>query len=518
LPEVTGEVNANTIYQKLEGFGAAAGWHEWEILVMQETERERIYEIVFNELGLDIYRVRNSYGYDSGYLERSAVIIAGGKERNPSLKVMISSWSPPIDLKSNGKLEGGTLKKDPGDPNASPPYYYKYKAFAQWWADSLEEWSNHGVIADYVNIQNEPDFETTQWATCRFNPTENSSFAGYRQAFEAVYQELYSRMGTNMPKLLAPETAGLYGLNTYIDNLADKNHVYGYAHHLYNGGGYYDYPDGFISSMTYYRDNYGDKPLLQTEFTKEADNGDVTIFPEAMNLAQLMHNSLVFENASAYIYWELFWTPPKGLIMYSNTNITNPVYYALKHYAAFTNPGWHRVAASTSLGDLGNLRISAFKSPNNKQLSIVIINLAYEDFNLTLDLNGFPANSSEIYRTSDTESTAYIGPFYEDGWLMLPARSIVTIRCSSAPLNCPSVLGMGYGLTSDIYPDCYVNYNDIKIITNYWLNIDCSLYDNCEGSDFEPTDGVVNLFDLSTFAEQWMLCNDPENFSCIANW
>ncbi|MDD5063979.1 MAG: hypothetical protein PHQ35_04360 [Phycisphaerae bacterium] len=518
-----GEVYANTVYQELEGFGAAASWHEYEVLdTLSQTEREKLYDAVFDELGLDIYRVRNSYGYDSGYLNRSAQIIAGGKARNPSLKVMISSWSPPTSFKSNGILEnGGTLIKDATDPNNSAPHYYIYKRFAEWWADSLEEWGNQGVVADYINIQNELDY-VASWASCRFEPSENADFAGYRQAFEKVYEELYSRMGPNMPKMLAPETAGFYRLYQYIDSLANLSHVYGYAHHLYNGGGSYYNPDGYITSMQYYRDYYNNKPRMMTEFSKGDDDGDVTTFPEAMNLAQLMHNTLVFENASAYVYWELFWTPPKGLINYVGsptggaTFAPNPIYYAFKQYAAFTDPGWHRVRTWTDLGDRGDLRISAYKSPDGQQLSIVLINLSYDNMGLTLNLNGFPLNNSGIYRTSETENTVYIGPFDENSVLILPRRSITTISNASCS-NCDSVLAAGHGLTSDISGDCYVNYEDLEIITDNWLD-DCTEPENCEGADFAPTDGYVNFFDLARFAEQWLLCNDPADTACIENW
>jgi glucuronoarabinoxylan endo-1,4-beta-xylanase len=487
---------------------------------MPQPYRDSLYDTVFVKLGLDIYRVRNTYDYDSGYLDRSAAIIAAAKERNPSLKILISAWSPAAYLKSNGKVEGGgnaTLAKDPTDSNNSPPNYYVYKKYAEWWYDSLVAWSNKGVVADYVCIQNEPDVDVS-YDSCRFDPTENDSVAGYNQAFEKVYQELYSRMGPNMPKMLPPETGGFYNLNTYIDNLIDRDHAYGFAHHLYNGGGAYNYPDGFIPLMTYYSDNYGDKPLMMTEFSKlgNYEDGDVTTYPEAMNLAGMMHNSLVFENVSAYVYWELFWTSPKGLISYENT-YPNPVYYALKHYSAFTDPGWYRVEASTDWGDTGNVRISAFKSPDNQHLSIVIINFAYYNINLTLNLNGFPLDNAEIYRTSETENTAYIGPFYEAGSLMLPARSITTIS-NVALSNCDSVLVADHGLTSDIYPDCYVNYEDLKTIIGYWLNTECDLYGGCEGADFEPTDGNVDFFDFARFAEQWLLCNDPEDAGCIENW
>jgi len=526
LTQTTGDVNVSTVYQELEGFGAACGWQEFQIPGIPQPYRDSLYDTAFKDLGLDIFRLRNTYQYDDGYMNNMVQIVAAAKARNPSLKILISAWSPAAYLKSNGGITGGgnaTLIKEPTDPNNSAPYYYAYKKYAKWWYDSLVAWDNNGVTADYVCMQNEPDFDAS-WDSCRFNATEISSIAGYNKAFEAVYQKLYSQMGPNMPKLLPPETAGLSGLDTYINNLTDKSHAYGYAHHLYNGGGAYNYPDGYISSMNYYRNNYSDKPLMMTEFSKGGD-GDVTTFDEAMNLAQLMHNALVFENVSVYLYWELFWTPPKGLISYGNTYaITNPVYYAFKQYSAFTDPGWHRVGASTALGSQGNLRISAFKSPDNQQLSIVIINLASYNINLTLNLHGFPMDNSAIYRTSETENTAYIGPFYEAGSLTLPAQSITTISnatlsISSGTLaNCDTVLVTGHGLTSDIYPDCYVNYKDLKIITDYWLNTECDLYGDCEGADFEPTNGKVDFFDFARFAEQWLLCNDPKDAGCIHNW
>jgi glucuronoarabinoxylan endo-1,4-beta-xylanase len=516
LPEVTGEVDVSTVYQELEGFGAAGAFEQNFVVGVPQPYRDNLYDVLFDELGLDIYRLRNTYNQDANggvaYIDDSAQIVAAAKARNPSLKIMISCWSPSTYLKSNDSLIGGTLKKD---LNGN----YMYDAFAQWWADSIVDYNNHGMHADYVSMQNEPDY-LAKWDSCLFDIAQNSNHAGYRQAFEAVYQKLNSQMGPSMPKLLPPETAGFSGLSSYIGLLIDKSHAYGYAHHLYNGGGSYSDPDGYIYSMTNFHNSYyGYKPLMMTEFSKGVGDYDVTTFPEAMNLAQLMHNALVVEGVSAYIYWELFWESPKGLVSFPSfgTYRINPIYYAFKQYSAFTDPGWHRVEASTNLGRDGNLRISAFKSPDNQQLSIVIINLAYNNINLTLDLSGFSPNISEIYRTSETENTVYIGPFDEESSLMLPARSITTIH-NSILSNCANVLAAGYGLISDIYPDCYVNYKDLKIITDHWLDTDCTEPGNCGGADFEPTDGNVDFHDFSKFAEQWLLCNNPADPACIENW
>ncbi len=508
----TGEVDVSIVYQELEGFGASGAWYENWLLGYPTLERNELYDILFDQLGLDIYRLRNAYDQGSGgadYIEDSGQIVAAAKARNPSLKIMISSWSPPGYLKSTGDTYtyNGTL--------AGGPSSYVYTDFANWWYNSLTDFSNHGINADYVNMQNEPDFSPgpppkPEWDSCRFNPTENSTFAGYQEAFQALYAKLNSEMPDH-PKLLVPEAVGINASKSYIDVLTetDKSNVYGYAHHLYGDG-----------DMASFAASYGYKPLLQTEYSAGAST-----FTDAMNLAILMHNSLTIESVSAYLYWELFWEDPKGLVSLidpwgSATYTINPVYYAFKHYAAFTDPGWHRVKASTSSS---YLRISAFKSADNTKLSIVIINVSTIGGILlsSLSFDGFSPVNSEVYRTSETENTEYIGTF--DGSLLLPHQSITTISLtgSSPPAICAEVLAGGYRLASDISGDCYVDYRDLQIIADYWLYADCETYNDCEGADLEPSDdpdGDVDFFDFGTFAPQWMQCNDPQDANCTPNW
>jgi hypothetical protein len=88
---------------------------------------------------------------------------------------------------------------------------------------------------------------------------------------------------------------------------------------------------------------------------------------------------------------------------------------------------------------------------------------------------------------------------------------------AAAYQTCDDVKAGGYRFVSDLSGDCYVNYIDLKIITSHWLD-DCTEPDNCEGADFAPTDGIVDLYDFSDFAEQWLLCNNPEDSNCVPNW
>ena len=159
-PNATGQINLANTHQTLDGFGGAGAWYEGSVISIGNSN-PNIYNILFRDLGLDIYRVRNTYNIDNGYITRSAQIIAAGQATlGHPLRIINTSWSPPSYLKSNGSTVGGTLAKD-GNGN------YRYADFAQWWADSLTAWSNASVDSYYVNMQNEPQW-TASWDTCLF--------------------------------------------------------------------------------------------------------------------------------------------------------------------------------------------------------------------------------------------------------------------------------------------------------------------------------------------------------------
>jgi fibronectin type 3 domain-containing protein len=88
----------------------------------------------------------------------------------------------------------------------------------------------------------------------------------------------------------------------------------------------------------------------------------------------------------------------------------------------------------------------------------------------------------------------------------------------SAYSNCGEVQAAGLRLASDLDGDCYVDFIDLDTIANHWLNSDCIAPDNCEGADFEPANGIVNLNDFVNFARQWLWCNDPQDPDCTRNW
>jgi hypothetical protein len=225
---------------------------------------------------------------------------------------------------------------------------------------------------------------------------------------------------------------------------------------------------------------------------------------------------MTVEEASAYLYWDLFWTSPSGLVTVSNTSYTiNPVYYAMMHYSRFTDPNWQRVDANSNSSAL---RISAYKDPCEPNASIVIINTSTTtDINLTLALTGFTPQNSGIYQSKSGVNCAYIGTFSTSTPVFLPKQSITTIHLAGFA-DCASVQAYGYRLSSDLNGDCYVDSLDLGVIAGEWLHADCTTPGNCQNADFAPTDGTVDFLDFGDFGPQWMQCNDPEDPYCTPNW
>jgi len=171
---------------------------------------------------------------------------------------------------------------------------------------------------------------------------------------------------------------------------------------------------------------HGNKPLFQTEFENEPGKWD-----DAISTALTIHNSLTVEKVSAYLYWDLFWAPGTALVSMDDqfTYTIKPTYYAFKQYSAFINANWQRVEASTK--NTG-LRVSAYISPDNKKLTIVIINITADtDITLGLSIKDFSTSKGEIYRSSQTENCVRVGSFNGQAPLKLPANSVTTLSLSA---------------------------------------------------------------------------------------
>jgi glucuronoarabinoxylan endo-1,4-beta-xylanase len=428
LPETGSLVPAET-HQTIEGFGGSlyyyGGW------VAAHPYKKEIYDLLFKDLGVDILRLGNEVGYGTFNPPGPEFVSEAEARRGRPIKVLLSSWSPPAYLKSNGSTKnGGTLAKVDGR--------YDYKGYAEYWADSFEAYSEIGVVPDYLSIQNEPGF-VAGWETCELAATEGGGKAGYDSALAAVAAEFAAR--GIQTKLLAPEVLGIQSslVQSYARHF-NKDAVYGYAHHLY-GSGDAKSPDTFLPAMRSLVRDLNDKPFFQTEYSDQNLDG--------FNLAWLMHNSLATEEVSAYLHWGLAWPdyPGSELIQIDNPwdrgswvetkgYRASDRYYAFRQFSRFIDPGWKRITATTASK---NLRLSAFISADGDSLTAVVLNVSSAPLAISLDLGGFvPAASSRV-RTSASEKGQELGPVDAAAGFDLPAKSITTVvftgALSSAPVR-----------------------------------------------------------------------------------
>ena len=438
-------------HQTLEGFGASTAFYQgW---LTAHPYKNEIFTNMFVGLGLDILRLGNWFRYPGTFsFDADSVQIVSNANRvlGAPIPILMSSWSPPAFLKSNGKVASGTLITTNGG--------IAYTNFANYWYDSLLAYKSNGITPTWISIQNEPDIETG-YDSCKFLPTETTvtnvtsstvtnlsvittnyvtnvvTYASYSKALDATCQRLTNMLSP--PKLLGPEVLGI-GYNNLQNYAAtmNSNQIYGVDHHLYHGGTQTETsiaPDTFIASMQAVKSVFPSKPKWQTEYYR----GD------ALQTAWLIHNSLTVEEVTAYLFWDLFWdrgglvalefpwdqkqwtNAPAGTPTQAHGYWLTDQYYALKHFSYFTAPGYKRIEAEASAP---SVLASAFLSPDNLHLVVVLINNSTSaPAVLSLSSGSFPAASSAVYQTAGTNKFKALGAAGPGLSVSLPAYSMTTV-------------------------------------------------------------------------------------------
>jgi hypothetical protein len=74
-PNATGSIDVKKHYQKIEGFGAAGAHYTMEFV--NHKQKAELYNVIFKELGIDIFRIRNNYDMESNSFRETAEIVSG---------------------------------------------------------------------------------------------------------------------------------------------------------------------------------------------------------------------------------------------------------------------------------------------------------------------------------------------------------------------------------------------------------------------------------------------------------
>jgi O-glycosyl hydrolase len=432
-PDAEVGVDTRTRREPLIGFGATVAFAEEEITT--HPRRAELHAAAFGGLGLDVLRLRNRYGHtgDDDLRSARALLDAASQSLGREPTLLLTSWSPPAELKAGGAVECH------GNPDTctlvtTAAGGFDYAGFASFWRDSLEAYAANGVVPDYIGIQNNPNWVPASQEigeACKFLPREGSEivsingsevevdYPGYAEALGATLAALEGLPA--LPRVLAPETSDFLSVAEYAAAL-NPSQIDALAHHLYGST-----PDSVdtaaLATLGDLARGY-DVPLLQTEMQSDG-----------FGTALLIHYTVAVQGGSAYLQTTLTssMTGPtanlQALIGIDATEfrLQDP-YFAMRHYALDTEPGWTRVDTTSSSSDVMS---AAWLSPDEDALTVVLLNAGRAAHNVRVAPDASWAKSL-VTRTvfSGSERAAILGPLPAEGTLTIPPRAVVTVTFS----------------------------------------------------------------------------------------
>ncbi len=376
-------VNPQRVFQTIEGFGGAfteAAAVTWQKL--GAARREQVLQDYFEARGghgYSLCRVHmnscdfslgnyahvetpGDVGLDSFTIERDRrallpFIQAAQRVAPQPLKLLVSPWSPPGWMKSNGQMNlGGQLL----------PQYRQ--AWARCFVRFIQEYEREGVPVWGVSVQNEPA-ATQRWDSCIYSAEQERDFVR-----DFLGPEL-ARAGLGHVRIVVwdhnrdhmVERASV----VYSDPEAAK-YVWGTGFHWY-GENHFDHPQ-------LVHDAWPDKQLLFTEGCQEG-GPHIGSWDLAERYARSMINDLNRWSVG-WIDWNLVLDDSGGpnhvgnlcsapiLVDAANDALLHQSsYYAIGHFTRFVRPGARRALCAASREDL---ECTAFVNPDGSSATVVM--------------------------------------------------------------------------------------------------------------------------------------------------
>jgi O-glycosyl hydrolase len=378
--------------QVIDGFGGSLAF--WGFDASEEALR-----YAFDDLGATIVRVPGEISVSAPDQYRPA--LRRVTKLAPRAQVVLSFWQP----RSAAKPKRSDWVDDLGEKG-----YALKPSMRAAWADEIvrrvqtirHEW---GANVRVVSVQNEPDFSVPGSQTCRWEPQALAEF---------ITDCLTPRLkGASLTMdLAAPDLAYIGDGAAEAKRFHPVNSLKSVSilsYHMYDS-----YHDGQTplelatvrarqaSLGRYLGERLAGKRVWMSETTGAQWNGkqwhtlgwrqNMDEHDKALAAACYLHAALVDAGANAFLWWGLTYSlpPPRlqgeerqkmrdeGLILVKHDKDHDvhpyaerpPRYYAFRQFSRFVGLGWVRLAVAAS----ATLPISAFRSPDRKQVAVVIIN------------------------------------------------------------------------------------------------------------------------------------------------
>lgn len=411
-------IDTGTTYQNIRGFGGI-NHPEWAG-DLTESQRATAFGNGADQLGFTILRV--FVNPDKNQWNKAVPTAKYASEHN--VTVFASPWEPPSNLAESGGNNGKLHL-----PSRN------YGAYAEHLNNFGNFMKQNGVDLYSISVQNEPDYahDWTYWSTdeaCTFVAEYGDKITSTRLMSPESFQ--FSPDGASWIN------GGDGGKRFYKKIMANSKamancDVFG-THYYGTTREWMDYPE---------LENCG-KELWMTEvYVPNSDANSSDRFPEALAVAENIHNGMCVSNLSAYVWWYI--RRQYGPMNENGTVSKRGAMMA--QYSKWVRPGATRIAATefpegkkyvamdTKAGNYGQLQtmVSAYKLDD--QITVVAINptTSAKTQNFTIS-SGEKIAEIEAFHTTGTENfRATTAPSYSDSSFSasLPAQSVTTFVIST---------------------------------------------------------------------------------------
>ncbi len=278
------------------------------------------------------------------------------KAAGACLPVMLSPWSPPAFMKTNGsRVGGGRLKKE------------CYWDWAKYICRYIEEYRNRGINVTALSIQNEPN-ATQTWDSCLFTPDEERLFLKeylYPELCDAGLQDIQIYIWDHNKERMFDRACSVI-----TDDTADM--VSGIAFHWYSG-------DHF-DAVRLVKERFPNKHLTFSEGCIEYSRFDTN----QIRNAQMYGHDMIGNFAAGmdgFIDWNIC-LDEQGGPNYVGNYCEAPIicdtangtlsyklsFYYISHFSSFIKSGAKRVATTIYTDEIEQV---AFINPDGSMVVVI---------------------------------------------------------------------------------------------------------------------------------------------------
>jgi glucosylceramidase len=294
------------------------------------------------------------------------------------LGVLLSPWSPPAFMKTNGERNGGgSLKKE------------YYPLWAEYICRYIEAYRAHGVGVSMLTIQNEPKAAQT-WDSCVYTAEEERAFLrdhlhpalerhGIGDTQVYVWDHNKERVYERAIELIRPDTEAM---------------IHGVAFHWYSG-------DHF-EALRMTRERFPDKKLMFSEGCVEIAGSNIAAGSELQNAQQYAHDIIgnLNNGMNLFLDWNIalderggpnhlgnFCDAPIRCDTGNGTYKRNLSFDYIGHFSRYIKPGARLIGFSKYTG---GIEVTAAKNPDGS-IAAVLLNKGGREIPTVMRLQGMTA-------------------------------------------------------------------------------------------------------------------------------